>query len=262
MMDPIDVTQLPCAAAEAQQRIADNWRRVANEVATAAQNAGRSTTDVRIVGVSKYVDAEITSWLVAAGCRDLGENRPQMLEQKFIWFAAHQPQVAAEIHWHQIGHLQRNKVRRLLPSTPLIHSIDGERLLDEVCEEAHRQQASVSVLIEVNVSGDEAKTGLPSAALSGLLERFLAQQKTGSQGGHVRIIGLMAMAGWGTDPNQARPQFARLRELRDALASQTGLKLPELSMGMSGDYEAAIAEGATMVRIGSSLFSGLLHGTT
>lgn len=258
MIDPIDVTQLPCAAVEAQRRIADNWQRVANEVATAAENTGRSATDVRIVGVSKYVDAEITSWLVAAGCRDLGENRPQTLEQKFIWFAEHQTNVASEIHWHQIGHLQRNKVRRLLVATPLIHSIDSERLLDEVLAESQRQQITVDVLIEVNVSGDEAKTGLPPAALSGVVERFAAQQQAGSQGPHVQIVGLMAMAGWGTDPNEARPQFARLRELRDALASQTGLELPELSMGMSGDYKAAIAEGATMVRIGSSLFDGLL----
>lgn len=258
MIDPINVTQLPCSAAEAQQRIADNWQRVCSEVTAAAETTGRIAGDVRIVGVSKYVDAEITSWLVAAGCRDLGENRPQALEQKFTWFAEHQTNVAAEIHWHQIGHLQRNKVRRLLAASPLIHSIDSERLLDEVAAETQRQQTTVDVLIEVNVSGDEAKTGLPPTALSGLLERFLAEQETASQGGHVRIVGLMAMAGWGTDPSQARPQFARLRELRDALVSQTDLDLPELSMGMSGDYEAAIAEGATMVRIGSSLFDGLL----
>lgn len=258
MMDPIDVTQLPCSAAEAQERIADNWQRICNDVAAAAKTSGRSASEVRIVGVSKYVDAEITSWLVEAGCRDLGENRPQTLEQKFMWFAEHQPDVAAEIQWHQIGHLQRNKVRRLLAASPLIHSIDSERLLDEVAAETQRQQVTVNVMIEVNVSGDEAKTGLAPAALSGVVERFMSQRGTASTLGNVQIVGLMAMAGWGTDPSQARPQFARLRELRDALASQTGLDLPQLSMGMSGDYEAAIAEGATMVRIGSSLFDGLL----
>src|SRR5690554_3324417 len=114
MSDPIDAAELPCSAAEAKQRIADNWQRVRDDVAVAAEAAGRAANDIRIVGVCKYVDAEITSWLVDAGCRDLGENRPQALEQKVAWFQEHRPDIAAAIQWHQIGHLQRNKVRRLL----------------------------------------------------------------------------------------------------------------------------------------------------
>ncbi len=258
MIDPIDPAKLPCSAAEAKQRIADNWQRVRRDVATAAEAAGRAASEVRIVGVCKYVDAEITSWLVDAGCHDLGENRPQALDQKVAWFAEHRPDIAAAIDWHQIGHLQRNKVRRLLAASPLIHSINSERLLNEVTAEAQRREAAVEVLIEVNVSGDAAKTGLSPAELPDLVERFLAKQNASPASGRVRIVGLMAMAGWGTDPHEARPQFARLRELRDSLATRTNLALPELSMGMSGDYDAAIAEGATMVRIGSSVFDGLL----
>ncbi|TWT56140.1 YggS family pyridoxal phosphate-dependent enzyme [Allorhodopirellula solitaria] len=258
MVTPISTPQLPGTADEARQRIAENWNGVCRDVAQAAADAGRTPSEVRIVGVSKYVDAEITSWLVEAGCRDLGENRPQALDQKVHWFAEHRQDLVEGLHWHQIGHLQRNKVRRLLAASPWIHSIDSERLLVEVADHAQRRGDQVDVLIEVNVSDEDAKTGLPAAELTKLVERFLAQQPASSAPSGVRIAGLMAMAGWGTDPQQARPQFARLRELRDALAQQTGLVLPELSMGMSGDYAAAIAEGATMVRIGSRLFAGLL----
>ncbi len=178
--------------------------------------------------------------------------------KKPVWFAENRPQVAEEMKWHQIGHLQRNKVRRLLSASPIIHSVDSERLLDAIVAEANKQAVSIDILIEINVSGDAAKTGLPPAELAGMVERFLVQQSSPSQSGNVQIVGLMAMAGWGTDSQHAHPQFARLRELREAIATQTGLTLPELSMGMSGDYAAAIAEGATMVRIGSSLFNGLL----
>ncbi len=258
MAELIESKQLPCSAADARQRIAENWQRVCLNVAEATAAAGRQVDEVHIVGVSKYVDALITSWLVDAGCRDLGENRPQLLDQKATWFAEHRPDVATEIQWHQIGHLQRNKVRRLLTVKPLVHSIDSERLLDEVLAEAWRQETSVDMLIEVNVSGDQAKTGLPPSELPGLVERFFARPDRSSSSHGVQIVGLMGMAGWGTDPHQARPQFSRLRELRDSLVDQTDVDFPELSMGMSGDYAAAIAEGATLVRIGSSLFEGLL----
>ncbi len=259
MADPIDKTQMQCPAKEAPNRIAENWRRVSSEVATATRTAGRDPSEVRVVGVSKYVDAEITSWLVEAGCCDLGENRPQALQQKYEWFAQQRSDLAANLRWHQIGHLQRNKVRSLLASGAMIHSIDSERLLNEVAEEATRQAISVDVLIEINVSGEAAKTGLPPAELSGLLDRYCSRRAAHeSPTCGVHVLGLMAMAGWGTDLDQARPQFARLRELRDQIAAQTGFALNELSMGMSGDYEAAIAEGATMVRIGSNLFTGVL----
>ncbi|MBB3206417.1 hypothetical protein FHS27_002226 [Rhodopirellula rubra] len=257
--DPIDATQIACSPDDARRRIKENWIRVCDEVAQAATQTGRGATDVRVVGVSKYVDAEVTGWLVKAGCRDLGENRPQVLMQKADWFSANEPDVAGEIRWHQIGHLQRNKVRRLLAFKPLIHSVDSERVLDEIHNEAISQSISVDVLMEVNVSDEAAKTGLPVVELPGLFERHCSRVASADSGEFgARVIGLMAMAGWGTDPQQARPQFARLRDLRDQMRQQTNLALPELSMGMSGDYAAAIAEGATMVRIGSSLFSGVL----
>ena len=182
---------------------------------------------------------------VEAGCTNLGESRPQSLWQK-----AESLSLDPAVRWHLIGHLQRNKVRRTTRHQPIIHSIDSERLLAAVAEEATAQNRVLSVLLEVNISGDEAKTGIAASELAGILER--------SSLPGVRVVGLMAMAGWGTDSNDARRQFEQTRELRDRLQQTTGHALPELSMGMSGDFREAIAAGATMVRIGSRLFEGVI----
>ncbi|SMP37943.1 hypothetical protein SAMN06265222_10151 [Neorhodopirellula lusitana] len=246
----ISIDQITCSPAEAQQRIAANWQGVVAEVAEAARASDRPVDAVRVVGVSKYVDTELTQWLVDAGCHDLGENRPQVLCQKAEG-------LVGSIRWHQIGHLQRNKVRRLMSARPMIHSIDSERLLNEVIAEATRQECTIDVLLEINVSAEEAKTGLPVEEASGVLDRFL-QQVADAQTSPVRIVGLMAMAAWGKDLAVAQQQFAKVRELRDELQASSGLALPELSMGMSGDFPAAIAEGATLVRVGSKLFGGVL----
>ena len=248
---PINLEQMRCGVEEAKSRISQNWQQVQSEVAEAARAAGREADSVRIVGVTKYVDATITQWLVDAGCIDLGENRPQSLVEK-------SGRLARSIRWHQIGHLQRNKVRRLLAAEPLIHSVDSPRLLEEIDSEAVQQSRLVQVLVEVNVSDEEAKTGLPVDETKELVRKSIESIETRGDDKGARIIGLMAMAGWGTTPDQARRQFAKLRELRSQLQTSIGIPLPELSMGMSGDYAAAIAEGATMVRIGSSLFVGVL----
>lgn len=249
---PITVEQMSCSIEEAKVRISDNWQRVQASVAEAVEAAGRPAGSVRIVGVTKYVDATITQWLVEAGCIDLGENRPQLLSEKA-------GVLTGPIIWHQIGHLQRNKVRRLLAAEPVIHSVDSERLLDEIDAEAIRQGRSIDVMMEVNVSGEDAKTGLSMDQAGPVVERLiekLRDREPESPG--ARMIGMMAMAGWGTDSEQSRQQFARLRTLRDQLQASLGVTIPELSMGMSGDFPSAIAEGATLVRIGSSLFEGVL----
>lgn len=255
-VQPISTDQMQCSAAEAPSRIADNWNQIQADVAQAARASDRDFKSVRVIGVSKYVDAEITQWLVDAGCHDLGENRPQLLDEKASV-------IVGPVRWHQIGHLQRNKIRRLLTVDPLIHSVDSERLLEAIDKEAGVQERPVQVLIEVNISGEDAKTGLPVDQLEPVVERWMIRQKApqsedGDSEFGSRVVGLMAMAGWGTDVDQAKKQFASLRKLRDGLEIKTGLKFPELSMGMSGDYPAAVAEGATMVRIGSSLFAGIL----
>lgn len=250
MAEPISKQQMACDEATAKSLILDNWNSVRSSVSETAKRCGRSPDSVRVVGVTKYVDPEITGWLVEAGCHDLGENRPQLLESKF------QTLDDATIRWHQIGNLQRNKVRRLLPSEPLVHAIASERLLDALHNECLLQSRSIDGLIEINVSEEEAKTGLPINQLEPLLVHWQSLETNSNAG--LQIKGLMAMAGWGTDESTAAKQFAKLRELRDQMESATGASLPELSMGMSGDYPAAIAEGATLVRIGTRLLQGVL----
>ncbi len=225
-------------------RLKDNWLRVCDEVAQAAAASGRGPSDVRVIGVSKYVDADTTGALVEAGCHALGESRPQQL-----WTKAESLSLGDTVRWHLIGHLQRNKIRRTLRYDPVVHSVDSQRLLEAIADEAVLRDYQADVLLEVNISGDQAKTGFAPDGLG----RVLANLPPSG----VRVLGLMAMAGWGTDPDDARRQFAKTRQLRDELASVTGCELSELSMGMSGDFVAAIAEGATMVRIGSRLFEGV-----
>jgi pyridoxal phosphate enzyme (YggS family) len=227
-----------------RDRLKRNWNCLEREVRELAVKHGRDPGSITIIGVSKYVDAATTLALVEAGCVELGESRPQSL-----WEKADSLTLGATIRWHLIGHLQRNKVRRTIRHQPVIHSIDSERLLTAVADEAASQDREASVLLEVNISGDEAKTGFKRDELAGLLERL---PPVG-----VRVLGLMAMAGRGTSSSDASHQFDQTRELRDQLARQSGHPLAELSMGMSGDFPEAIAAGATLLRIGSRLFEGL-----
>lgn len=226
-------------------RIQDNWQRVVEEVRSAAHAAGRRDEEVTIVGVTKYVDLETTAALVAAGCTDLGESRPQLLCDKAAGLAA-----SSSVRWHLIGPLQRNKVRRTLQTATVIHSIDNLKLLRYLDVIAGELNAAPQILIEVNISGDASKHGFTPDDLLRDATALCAVR-------HARPVGLMGMAGLDSDGDQTHREFAALRQLRDRLTQQTGLTLPELSMGMSGDFEAAIAEGATMVRIGSRLFAGL-----
>jgi pyridoxal phosphate enzyme (YggS family) len=147
-----------------------------------------------------------------------------------------------------IGHVQTNKLRRMLRFDPLIHSVDSERLLRAIDSEAGHQGRVAEVLLEVNISGDETKTGMSPEKLRELIVTDGLSS--------VRIRGLMAMAGWGSDPEQAAGQFRAVASLRDELVRSTGRPLTDLSMGMSGDFREAIAAGATIVRIGSALFEG------
>ncbi len=229
-----------------RQRLAENWLRVVHDVEQAASQSSRNLSEVRIVGVTKYVNADMTEALVDVGCRDLGENRPQSLWEKAEKLGGR------DLCWHQIGHLQRNKIRRTLQYPVVIHSVDSVRLLDAIDDEQRlaNDTRAVDVLLEVNISGEEAKTGMSPNELRDVMPSLPRDR--------VNVRGLMAMAGWGTAGDEARRQFAAVREFRDSLASEFGLPLDELSMGMSGDFAEAIAEGATMVRIGSRIFDGLL----
>jgi pyridoxal phosphate enzyme (YggS family) len=228
------------------RRIAENIEQVQGRIAAAAQRSGRPPQAVRLLAVTKYVSAEIAAALVAAGCTQLGESRPQELWAKAA--ALDNPAIC----WHLIGHLQRNKIRRTLPIVALIHSVDSRRLLSALEAEAVAAGRAAAVLIEANVSGDVTKTGLPPNDLRALLAQA-------GQWPHVSIRGLMGMASLTGGQAAAARDFARLRELRDTLIVDAlpEVSLTELSMGMSGDFEAAIHEGATIVRVGSALFEGI-----
>lgn len=227
------------------ERLQANLANVRERIAAAAARSGRPASAVRLVAVTKYVDAATTRAVFDAGCPDLGESRPQQLWEKAAALGD------AAVRWHLIGHLQRNKIRRTLPLLQLLHS--GDRL--SLVEELDRERALTTelpplpVLLEVNVSGEEAKHGFAPAELPPLLDSL-------SRLNHLRIDGLMAMAGLDDDPATAQRHFAELRTLRDRLrgAWSGRFALDELSMGMSGDFEAAVSEGATIVRVGSALF--------
>lgn len=232
-------------AEERMRQLSDNWQRAVQEVHHAAAVAGRLPESIRIVAVTKYVDVETTQAMIVAGCSELGEARPQQLFEKAMALAANQ-----SIRWHLIGPLQRNKVRRTLQVAQTIHSIDSFKLLADVDRIAGELGKTPEVLIEVNISGEAAKHGFTPEAL-------LSQSDQLARTNHVKLSGLMGMAGLESDLAQAQREFASLRALRDRLAEATGLALKELSMGMSSDFAQAIAEGATIVRIGSRLLEGL-----
>ena len=233
---------LPASA----DRIRRNVDCVRERIAAAATRSGRTAGSVRLVGVTKYVDAPTARLLIEAGLKDLGESRPQELWAK--WAAL----VELSPTWHLIGHLQSNKVRRTLQAHPLIHSADSLKILENISREAQLLSLTSELLLEVNVSGDAAKHGFPPGEVEPLLPQIARLP-------NIAVVGLMSMASREGDLDQARHEFAGLRELRDRLAANCPpeIALRELSMGMSGDYEVAIEEGATIVRVGSALFEGL-----
>lgn len=215
---------------------------VRERIAAACARAGRPADAVRLVPVSKTVGPETTALLPALGCAELAENRPQALWAK----AAAVPGVS----WHFVGHLQRNKIDRTLPLVSLLHSLDNTRLLEALDAECAKQGRTLDALIEVNISRESAKGGFAPDELPALAETI-------GRCPRVRVLGLMGMAAYSDDPEAARPAFAELRQLRDAMRDAWGLPLPELSMGMSGDFEVGVEEGATLVRVGTTLFEGL-----
>jgi pyridoxal phosphate enzyme (YggS family) len=214
--------------------------------AGAPRAAGRAPQEIKLLAVTKYVGVEEARALVEAGCLDLAESRPQEL-----WHKARQI-ADPRVRWHLVGHLQRNKVRRTLPLVALLHSVDSLRLLRTIDEESQSLGRITPVLLEVNISGDAAKHGFSPAEMPDVMAGLRDLR-------NAEVCGLMGMASLEGDLAAARRDFARLRALRDELrAAGSGARgLEQLSMGMSGDLEAAIAEGATIVRVGSALFEGL-----
>ncbi|HEY2963414.1 MAG TPA: YggS family pyridoxal phosphate-dependent enzyme [Pyrinomonadaceae bacterium] len=224
--------------------LAARFADVQARIAAAAKGCGRSADEVRLIAISKTHPASLIKELIKLGATDLGENRVQEVEGKI-------PEVGrTSARWHLVGHLQANKARRALNLFDVIHSLDSidlARRLDRLCVESGRQ--SLPLLIQVDLGQEETKTGIDEAELPQLTETLQQLER-------LELIGLMTLPPFFDDPEQARPYFRRLRELRDELARTRafGDRLGELSMGMTHDFEVAIEEGATMVRVGTAIF--------
>ncbi len=219
-----------------EQRLAG----VRERIAAAARAAGRLPETVRLVAVSKTVDAAAVGEALAAGQRAFGENRVQELAAK----AAALP---GDCEWHLIGHLQQNKARAAVQDAAWIHSVDSLDLLERLDRIAGEEGRRPRVLLQVNMTGEATKSGLVPEAVPAVVAAARACA-------NLSCRGFMTMAEFEADEAALRACFGGLRRLRDEVAERCGMDLPELSMGMSGDYEIAIAEGATMVRVGTAIF--------
>ncbi len=230
--------------------IADNIQRVQETITAACARAGRDPAGVTLIAVSKTHPAALVLEAAAAGVQRFGENRVEEAESKI-------PQVNAVVTWHMIGHIQSRKAKDVPPLFNVVHSVDRLKLADKLARAVTERGGTLDALLEINISGEESKGGLPAfgwqtdpAVRAAVWEEV--RQICALPGLNVR--GLMTMAPIVPDMQDARPVFAGLRELRDRLAESLGVPLPDLSMGMTDDYPVAVEEGATLVRIGRAIF--------
>lgn len=223
--------------------IANNLAAVRERIAAAAVAAGRAPDGVRLLAVSKTFSADHVRAAWAAGQRDFGENKVQEALQKIS------ETTELEIRWHLIGHLQSNKVKKAAPAFSAIHAIDSVELLRRVDAVAADAGAAPDLYIQVDLAGESTKFGAPEADVPAIARAAMDCRAA-------RLKGLMLLPPWFDDPEQARPYFRRLHELRDRLVEDgiDGSRLRDLSMGMSHDFEVAIQEGATLVRVGTAIF--------
>ncbi len=238
-------------------RIAERVRLVQDTIAAACARARREPTDVTLVVVTKSAEIEQIQEVIRLGLNHLGENRVQQLKKvssqvaEFLEQQRDDPAVPKEVHWHMVGHLQRNKVRQILPIVSLIHSVDTLRLAEEINGSAAKLNLRPRVLLQVNTSNEPQKYGVPVGAATHLAEQIETLP-------HLKLIGLMTMAPLTRNKDVIRTCFTRARELYYEMRGEkiVGNQFTELSMGMSSDYEIAIEEGATILRIGSAIFAG------
>jgi pyridoxal phosphate enzyme (YggS family) len=215
---------------------------IEQRLARACERAGRKREEVLLLGASKYANAEKIREAYQCGVHVFGESRAQDFLKKF------EELKDLPIDWHFIGSLQTNKVKYIIDKVSLIHSLDRQSLAEEIQKRAERLGKVQDVLIEVNVGKEETKGGVYEEDLEKLFEYCLSLK-------NLRVLGLMAIPPYKENPEEVRPYFVKLRKLKERLEGLYKLKLPHLSMGMSGDFEVAVEEGATIVRIGSAIFS-------
>ena len=234
-------TTLPRPVNATPATLASNLASVRERIAAAERRSGRPAGCVTLIGVVKTLSADILLAAVALGLKDLGESKVQEAE-------SHQRLVDRNAaRWHMVGHLQRNKAGRALQMFDVVHSLDDAGLAGALTRRAHAAGRRQPVLIEVNVSGEASKFGMTPDSVASLAEQVVALKE-------LELLGLMTVGAPVASAGAARPGFVRLRELRDEIVRRLGVPLPELSMGMSSDYEVAVEEGATMVRVGTALF--------
>ena len=218
----------------------ENRQVILNRIEAACARARRDPSEVRLVAVSKFRPIEQTHELYNAGQRDFAENRVQEGREKI-------PRLPGDIAWHLIGQLQTNKAKYLPGLFTWVHSVDRPEVVDALEKAYAKANLTVRVLIEVNVAGEKQKAGVAPDQLAELIRHAAARP-------HLDIRGLMTMAPFVDDPEEVRPVFRQLRDLAVRTEGETGVALPELSMGMTNDFEVAVEEGATMVRIGTALY--------
>lgn len=228
--------------------VAENIRAVEEKIAAAAARSGRKVEDVLLLAVSKTKPVELIGEAVQAGCVSLGENKVQEIMEKYEPMMEYAP-AGDRIHWHLIGHLQTNKVKYIIDKVDMIHSVESLKLAEEIEKRAAQKGIVMDILIEVNMAEEESKFGVKPEDTEALL-RQIAQME------HIRVRGLMTVAPFVENQEENREVFRQMREL---LVDMNGkkidnIKMDTLSMGMTGDYEVAIEEGATIVRVGTGIF--------
>jgi pyridoxal phosphate enzyme (YggS family) len=231
--------------------VAERITAVREQIAVAARRARRAPEEVRLVGVTKTHPPALVAEALAAGLTEFGENRVQEAEAKIDALAAERERIT----WHLIGHLQTNKARRAAALFDIVHSVDSLRLAEAL---DHHAAAPLDILLQVNVSGEQSKEGFSLAGWQerpALLDAFLADVERVLALPGLRVRGLMTIAPWGQEPEQARPTFRSTRLLREVLARRfPAATWDELSMGMTDDFGVAVEEGATLVRVGRAIF--------
>jgi len=238
-------------------KIAERIERIKENVRSACDRSGRDPADVKLVVVTKSADFERVKQIIKLGFTELAENRAQQLKKvaaqtdEFLAGANTNHNLPQKIKWHMIGHLQRNKVRQVLPVTSLIHSVDTLRLAEEINASAPKMEVCPKVLLQVNTSNEPQKYGVPVGAAIHLAEQIETLP-------NLKLVGLMTMAPLTHNKDTIRSCFVRARELFVEMKGEkiVGSEFAQLSMGMSSDYEIAVEEGATILRIGSAIFAG------
>lgn len=222
--------------------VIENLNRVEEKISAACKRAGRSRDEVTLIAVSKTKPEYMVEEAYSTGQRDFGENKVQELTRK-------KEILPGDIRWHLIGHLQTNKVRQVVGKACLIHSVDSLHLAETISREAGKKGIDVPVLVEVNVAEEETKFGVTSEETIALVESIAALP-------NLTVKGLMTIAPFVSDPEDNRPVFQKLRQLSVDIAAKNinNVTMSVLSMGMTNDYEVAIEEGATMIRVGTGIF--------